>query len=493
MYKMILKRWRGIVLFFTGVITIFIMQALNRYSSSDDFCASCHVHPHSTTTWKQSTHHDTKSGVVVHCVECHLPPGGVAYVTSKISTGLRDLYGTWFKNTDNINWEQKSSREYAVHHVYKASCLSCHSSLFPRTLSKEGDDAHLYYDQKKDEIRCINCHLDAGHYHEKPPEMLLVAKETISEVFTEPARVDSFVDYKETIPGSPVSFEMIAIPGGTFIIGSPPENAYAANDEQPQRKVEISPFWMGKFEVSWIEYEFYYRQNAVAGRTEDHLSQTVDAVTGPTPPYGNPGQGWGRNKRPAITMTFYAADHYCQWLSRVTGKRYRLPTEAEWEYACRAGSPNEDYFFAGSTDDYTRNSFINRLFGVDTTVINSYVIYAENSLGKTHPAMCVKPNPFGLVHMLGNVKEFCLDWYAEDIYATYPHTIKDPMGPPDGRERVIRGGSFHSDAVDVRIANRDHTQHDAWLLTDPQMPKSLWWYSDNNEVGFRVICEYVKK
>jgi formylglycine-generating enzyme required for sulfatase activity len=102
----------------------------------------------------------------------------------------------------------------------------------------------------------------------------------------------------------------------------------------------------------------------------------------------------------------------------------------------------------------------------------------------------VKSNPFGLVHMLGNVKEFCLDWYDSDIYATYPDHIKNPEGPPEGTEHVIRGGSYNSDAADVRISKRDHTRHDAWMVTDPQIPKSLWWYSDNNEVGFRVVCEY---
>jgi sulfatase modifying factor 1 len=465
-------------------------SGLNRYTSSDDFCASCHIHPQSTTTWKQSVHHDTRSGVVVHCVECHLPPGGVPYVSSKISTGLRDVYGKWFKDAEKINWEQKSRREYAAKHVYKASCLYCHTNLFPRTLTKKGDDAHIYYEQKKEELRCINCHLDAGHYHEKPPEMLLGKKSEIKVFFSAPTKVDSFVNFREKIPGSTVDFAMVAIPGGTFTIGSSPDNEFSNSDEHPQRTVEISPFWMGKYEVSWDEYQVYYQQNAVAGRSEDQLKQGIDAVTGPTPAYGNPGQGWGRGDRPAITMTFHAAQHYCQWLSRITGKKYRLPTEAEWEYACRGGTPNEDYFFNGSAGDYSRNRFMNRLFGVDTTVINSYVIYAENSRGKTSLETMVKSNPFGLAHMLGNVKEFCLDWYLPDIYASYPDNIKDPRGPLTGTEHVIRGGSYNDDAADVRISKRDYTRHDAWMVTDPQIPKSLWWFSDNNEVGFRVVCEY---
>jgi sulfatase modifying factor 1 len=308
--KKIMQKWRGITVFTAGILIVFIIQALNRYTSSDDFCASCHVHPHSTTTWKQSVHHDTRSGVIVHCVECHLPPGGMTYAAAKISTGLRDVYGKLFKDVEKINWEQKSQRDYAAHHVYKASCLQCHTNIFPRTLSKKGDDAHIYYEQKKDNLRCINCHLDAGHYHDIPPEMMTTTKSAASkDIFTEPTRVDSFINFRERIPGSAVAFDMVAIPGGNISLGSSQDNPYAGPDEFPQKSVEISSFWMGKYEVTWNEYQAYYQQNAVAGRSEDQVKQGVDAVTGPTPAYGNPGQGWGRGDRPAITMTFHAAQH----------------------------------------------------------------------------------------------------------------------------------------------------------------------------------------
>ena len=489
-FKKICGKWRGISIFASGVILVLLARVFIQYTSTDDFCAACHVHPQATSSWKQSVHHDTHSGVIVHCVDCHLPPAGPAYLTAKITTGLRDVYGKLFKDPEKIDWELKSRRDYAVNHTFKASCLFCHTNLFPRTLTKKGDDAHIYYEQKKNDIHCINCHLDAGHYHEKPPEMLLGKKVENSEYFTEATHVDRFINFREKIPGSPVAFDMVAIPGGSFTLGSSPDNPYAKPDEQPQRTVEISPFWMGKYEVTWDEYQVYYQQTAVAGRTEDQVKQGVDAVTGPTPAYGNPGQGWGRGRRPAITMSFHAAQHYCQWLTKITGKNYRLPTEAEWEYACRGGSTNEDYFFPGNVSDYTRDRWLNRLLGVDTTLINSYVIYAENSQGKTHEPDRVKPNPFGLYNMLGNVKEFCLDWYAPDVYATYPGSVIDPQGASGGKEHVVRGGSYRSDALDVRINRRDFTRYDAWMVTDPQIPKSLWWYSDNNEVGIRVVCEY---
>ena len=286
---------------------------------------------------------------------------------------------------------------------------------------------------------------------------------------------------------------MVAIPGGEFTLGSPDDEPFRKADEGPQRRVKLSPYWIGKTEVSWREYDAFFRATGGQGRTEDQVFQTssskVDGITGPTPAYGNPDQGWGRDDRPAITMTWYAANVYCEWLSEVTGKKYRLPTEAEWEYAARDGAEGA-YFFAGEPGKYSNTGFWNKLFGADTSVINSYAIYAANSSARTHPQNAVRPNPFGLLHMLGNVREFCSDWYAPDTYKNYPEgLLNDPRGPDSGEEHVIRGGSYNSNAANLRLAARDHTLHDAWMRTDPQVPKSLWWYSDNSDVGFRVVCE----
>ncbi|MEN8194851.1 MAG: SUMF1/EgtB/PvdO family nonheme iron enzyme, partial [Bacteroidota bacterium] len=118
-------------------------------------------------------------------------------------------------------------------------------------------------------------------------------------------------------------------------------------------------------------------------------------------------------------------------------------------------------------------------------------LYDQNSFNKTGLPEQVNENPFGLTNMLGNVREFCADYYSKNIYKSYVDkgSVDDPTGPADGKEFVIRGGSFKSDASDVRISARDHTRNDAWLLTDPQIPKSIWWYSDCNDVGFRIVCE----
>jgi formylglycine-generating enzyme required for sulfatase activity len=491
-------KYRRSLFFLTGILFVLIFNWGLDYTSTNAFCEGCHVHPQATQSWKLGAHVDNKSGVTVNCVDCHLPPGGPAYLAAKASTGFRDVWGMVFTDTDQINWELKSTREKAAEHVYKASCLYCHQNLFPRTLSKEGSEAHLYYDQKSDVLRCINCHLETGHFSKTKSKMdfPLVKAKKAEHVYTVSAMIDSFKNYKEMIPGTIIDFDMVAIEGGSFLIGSPPSEPYRKEDEGPQKKVEVNSFFMGKAEVTWDEYEVFLREEGVQGRTGQQYAsvnsaESVDAVTGPTPPYGNPGQGWGKGKRPAITMTHYAARQYCKWLSVKTGKNYRLPTEAEWEFACRGGTSGA-YFFESEPEELSEKRIWNKLFGLDTTAINRHVKYTLNSQGRTHFPNSVQTNPLGLVHMLGNVREFCADWYQKDIYATYEDPVKNPTGAQEGEHHVIRGGSFKTSATNLRSAARDHTQEVRWLLTDPQIPKSLWWYSDCNDIGFRVVCEYVE-
>jgi formylglycine-generating enzyme required for sulfatase activity len=189
-------------------------------------------------------------------------------------------------------------------------------------------------------------------------------------------------------------------------------------------------------------------------------------------------------------MTHQAAVQYTRWLSQVTGRRYRLPTEAEWEYAARGGTQGP-YFFDGSPRQYTERRFLNRIFGPNTEVLDSFAIHAGNGGARTQPPSEVEPNPFGLLNMLGNVKEFCLDWYSPDVFRDRADgtPVVDPQGPATGTEHVIRGGSFRSDPADLRLAAREPTRTDACLITDPQIPKSQWWYSDCKDVGFRVVRE----
>jgi formylglycine-generating enzyme required for sulfatase activity len=250
---------------------------------------------------------------------------------------------------------------------------------------------------------------------------------------------------------------------------------------------------MSEIEVTWDEYWAFYASTMSEGRIDPNTvmeknASNPDAISGPTPPFGIPDQGWGGGSRPAITMTHYGAKTYCQWLSKVTGKKYRLPTEAEWEYACRGGSETP-YFFIGDPKRFVAKGLRNKIFGVDTTGINSFVVYQLNSSSKTQEPSFVKANPFGLRNMSGNVAEYCSDWYSPEAYKSSGSTVTDPKGPESGEEHVVRGGSYNSDAAAVRSAARDFTQTVNWLKTDPQQPKSIWWYSDIKGIGFRVVCE----
>ncbi|MFC1575337.1 SUMF1/EgtB/PvdO family nonheme iron enzyme [Gemmatimonadota bacterium] len=483
-----------------GVLLILLFRGGNAITSTDSFCESCHVHPQATASWKQSTHFATKSGTVVHCVECHLPPGGFPYTAQKTRLGLRDTWGKIFKDPESFDWEGRSSLEHAGTYTFRESCVDCHPNLFPVQLTDEGEEAHLHYERKADEIRCLNCHLHVGHFDPDADQEVIfgIVATAEAEIFEGPAVVDGFVDYAERIPGTSVSFDMVAVPGGTFRMGSPESEAYRGEDEGPAHPVTVSPFWMGRVEVTWDEFEAWYRATRAEGRTDTRAMVSglpgpgaeVDAITGATPPYVPPDQGWGKGIRPAVTLTHHAAVQYTRWLSEVTGKRYRLPTEAEWEYAARGGT-STPYFFEGDPRQYTERRLFNRILGRNTEVFDRFAVHAGNSEARTQEPTQMEANPFGLVNMLGNVREFCLDWYKEDAYRGRRggDPVVDPRGPETGAEHVVRGGSYRSDPADLRSAARDHTRTDACLLTDPQIPKSLWWYSDCNDIGFRVVRE----
>ena len=473
-------------------LVIFAGNKLVVKTSESEYCASCHVHPQATQSWKRSTHYDNKTGIQVKCVDCHLPPHGDGYLVEKTKTGIRDVWGKLFKDSASFNWEAKSQIEFAKGHVFESSCIECHKNNFPIGLTPKGMEAHLYYENHVDDLHCINCHITVGHYD--PDRMHEQNRgfgggdEPDASLYTEPGKIEGFKNFTEYIPNSVVSFRMKAIPGGSFMMGSPEDEPFRDENEGPQKEISIKRFFMAEVEVSWDEYLAFFSQTGRAGKSSDtYLNQNnrddVDAISGPTPPYGAPDQGWGTGKMPAITMTHHAATVYCEWLSNVTGKKYRLPREAEWEYAARGGT-SSPYFFEGNPKRYVDQGLRNRLFGPDTSVINSYAWYQENSRAKPGLPGTKWKNPFGLEHMIGNVAEFCSDVYiAPESSAQSGSKSKHP-------EYVIRGGSFRDDASRLRSAARDRTNSDAWLKTDPQIPKSIWWYSDCSHVGFRVVCEY---
>ena len=241
-------------------------------------------------------------------------------------------------------------------------------------------------------------------------------------------RAASTQSYVETIPGTELKFEMVPIPGGTFLMGSPPSESNHGKDEEPQHPVQIAPFWMGSKEVTWDEYEQFAfsldlkkkKREAVDPTKQSDWEKKADAVTRPTSPYADETFGFGRSGQPVICITHHAAMEYCRWLSAKTGKIYRLPTEAEWEYACRAGTKTA-YFWGDEPDK-----------------IDEYAWYVNNA-EKPMPIGKKKPNPWGLFDIHGNVAEWCLDHYVADAYKQYP-TDKPTLGPvilPRSEERRV--------------------------------------------------------
>ena len=490
----------GIIL---GTTVVLFGNRAMYLTGTNDFCASCHVHPHATDSWRRSTKKLNSSGGTPNCIDCHLPPrdGTLTHFMAKARTGLNHLWSYWFKDLERINWERKKQLDFAVNIVFNESCKRCHTNLFPIGLSEDGGTAHLYYEanHRRLNLQCISCHLDVGHFnpnfsHSRMTGIPVVTVGT-GEIFAEPTTVTRFENFTEQIPGTSVSFEMIAIPGGTFMMGSPPDEPFRRDNEGPVREVTVSRFFMGKAQVSWDEFWTFLFETLSEGRIPPQIMRernlealTVDAISGPTPPFGVPSQGWGEGARPAITMSHYAAEIYCLWLSMKTGRRYRLPTEAEWEYAARGGTQTP-YFFPGNPRRFSSQGLRNRIFGPDTTVINRFVVYELNSYARTQEPSRVLPNPFGLKNMLGNVLEYVSDWYAPNAYSMTGLSVTNPTGPAEGTERVVRGGNFASDASDVRVAARFATQSEEWLKTDPQMPQSIWWFTDIKGIGFRVVME----
>jgi formylglycine-generating enzyme required for sulfatase activity len=245
-------------------------------------------------------------------------------------------------------------------------------------------------------------------------------------------------NYKVTIPNTTISYEMISIPAGEFQMA-------------PNRRVKLDAFWMQAHEVTWDEYRLF-----MFPFKDD---KTVDAVSHPTRPYVEMSFGMGIDGFPAISMTQHAANKYAEWLSLKTGEFYRLPTEAEWEYACRAGSTP------------------------DAAKLGDYAWYAANSGGKYQKVATKKPNAWGLFDMLGNVMEWTLDGYAPYQAGTFTNPEVKATGP---YPHAVRGGSWY-DAADKLTCAARVASDAAWKQQDPQLPKSIWYMTDAQWLGFRLV------
>lgn len=228
-------------------------------------------------------------------------------------------------------------------------------------------------------------------------------------------------DYIEEIPGMGIKFDMVGIPGDGA----------------------VKPFWMGRTEVTLDEFESYY--------FEEDPPVGADAVAQPSRAYEPHDSGWGSGRRPAIMLNRKSAEHYCRWLSVKTGRTYRLPTEAEWEHACRGGAATS-YFF-----------------GDDPSKLGDYAWFKENSGGMTQEVGQKKQNPYGLFDILGNAMEYC----------------SDPYGADDDRP-VLRGGSWKDPPAELRSNHRQPVLFE-WNERDPNRPRSSWWLYDGPFAGMRVV------
>lgn len=210
-----------------------------------------------------------------------------------------------------------------------------------------------------------------------------------------------------------VGMKLVLIKAGTFMMGSPSNEKDRNNDELQHRATLTKDFYLQTTEVTQAQYE---------------------EIMG-----GNPSKFKGRNL-PVEEVPWYEAVKFCKRLSEKEGKEYRLPTEAEWEYACRAGSQ-------------TRYAY-----GNDAGMLEEYAWYHENSDGKTHPVGSKRPNTWGLYDMPGNVWEWCSDKYTE-----YRNTeVTDPTGPENGGIEVLRGGSWLSGYGNLRSASRNRSGPNYW-------------------------------
>jgi formylglycine-generating enzyme required for sulfatase activity len=232
--------------------------------------------------------------------------------------------------------------------------------------------------------------------------------------------------FAQEIPAAAFKFNLVPIPGSA--------------------DGTIKPFYMSEKEITWEAADTYiYKIDEERGSPPPG---GTDAVSRPTKPYIPPDRGFGHEGYAALTMSFKNASEFCVWLSKHSGRNYRLPTEAEWEHAARAGSPTDPG-------------------AVDAKALEQIAWFEDNSDGTPHPVGAKRANAWGLYDMLGNVQEWCV--------------------APDGKG-VTRGGSYRNSAEKIKASQRE-TEPRAWNNSDPQIPKSKWWLADAPFVGFRIVCD----
>lgn len=419
----------------------------------------------------------------VHCVSCHHE----GYAKGDLRM---DVKSEFFQSKDIVPGDAQASKTYTT-----TALPADHEDLMPPK-KKGGPLAKARTDLIRDWI-------DQGA--EWPDGVVLKQREEVSSTTRDDAAVFAAVfakvrsnnpplsaaemkAYTGVLSGTDGKFDMLPIPAGEFIMGSPEGEKGRKPEEGPARKIRIEPFWMAATEVRWNEYENFMFPGLEKGtnvtterinrelyialapgpdKSNPYKGLEAEAVSRPTSPYVEMSFGMGKEGFPAISMTHYAAINYCRWLTAKTGHFYRLPTEAEWEYACRAGT----------TTAYS--------FGDDASKLDDYAWHFKNADSKYQKVGTKKPNPWGLFDMHGNVAEWCLDGYAADAYSKLP--AESPWLPGfEEYPHVARGGSWDDDPELLRSAAR-RSSDTSWKMRDPQLPKSKWYLTDAQFLGFRVV------
>ena len=248
----------------------------------------------------------------------------------------------------------------------------------------------------------------------------------------------SFTAYDEVLTSTDRLITMVPVAGGLFNMGSPKDEIGRRKDEGPVHTVLLDDFWISTMEIPWDLYElFVYRNADTPAENRGEVTLDIDGVSSATMPYVN----YNKPGYPAINITQYAASQFCKWLTAKTGHYYRLPTEAEWEYACRA---------------YSIHTFS---FGPERKSIDSYAWYKGNSDGKLHKGGMKEPNALGLYDMHGNVAEWVIDRYDRNGYPYHVDMVANPFQL--GEElypRVVRGGSYKDKPARLRSAARGYSK-----------------------------------
>jgi formylglycine-generating enzyme required for sulfatase activity len=259
--------------------------------------------------------------------------------------------------------------------------------------------------------------------------------------------------YTDLVEHTDAKIEMVPIRGGKFVMGSPDGEKGRKADEGPQHEVEISPFWMSKCEIPWDVYDVWASDLDILRRQTLGFPETprdkladVFQISQPTKPYTDMTFGMGKRGYPAICMTQHAARTFCKWLSAKTGRYYRLPTEAEWEYAARAGTKSRYWWGDKISAEYA----------------SCRDCGGEYSKLTPPSSAALKANPFGLVSMSGGVSEWVMDCWNSN----YEGAATDGSARTDGNcsRRVLRGGSWRDEDKHITSSARGFYDHDVRYL-----------------------------